>query len=41
MKEFIAKLTTKLTAKQRVGALIVIALLIVIAIINMTKSEEK
>ena len=37
MKELIAKLTTK----QRVGALVAIALMIVIAIVSLTKREEK
>ena len=41
IKEFITKLIAKMTAKQRVGALIVIALLIVIAIVNLTKSDKK
>ena len=41
MKKFFSNLIAKLNTKQRVAALVAIALLIVIAIVNMTKSEEK
>ena len=41
MKKFFSNLIAKLNTKQRVGALVAIALLIVIAIVSLTKSEEK